>query len=40
MDSHWPDIDEISYLNTYENLSRKFEFHYNLTTKTGILHED
>ena len=24
----------------FENLSRKFKFHYNLTSKTGTLHED
>ena len=38
--SHWTDFDEIWYLSFFENLSRKFKFHYNPTRITGILHED
>jgi len=34
--SHWMDFCEI----WFENLSRKFRFHYNLTRITGNLHED
>jgi len=40
LDSDWKDFYEIWYLNIFENLSKIFKFHYNLTRITGTSHED
>ena len=37
--SHWTDFQDILYLIFFENLSRKFKFHYNLARIAGTLHE-
>ena len=38
---HWMAFHEIWYFtNFFENLPRKFKFHYNMTRITGTLHED
>jgi hypothetical protein len=37
--SHWKDLNEILYLNIFENLSRNFRFHCNMTSITGRLDE-
>jgi len=38
---HWTDFHEFFLFGYFfENLSRKFKFHYNLTKITGTLHED
>jgi len=38
LDSHWTDFHEISKF--FEDLSRKFKSHQNMTPKTGTLLED
>ena len=40
--SDWTDFHQICYFIVFffENLSRKLNFHYNLTRTTGKLHED
>ena len=38
--SHWKDFHYILYRIFFENLSRIFKFHKNLTGKTFTLHED
>jgi len=40
LDSDWTDFYEIWYLNIFENLSKIFKFHYNVTGTTGMSHED
>ena len=38
--SQWTESHYILYLSNFDNLSRKFKFHYNLTGITGTSHED
>ena len=41
LDTHWTDFPEIWYLFVFfENLWRKFKFHWNPIRMTGVLHED
>jgi hypothetical protein len=36
---HWTDFHEIWYWVFFENMTRNFEFHWNLAQRTGTLHE-
>jgi len=40
LDSHWTYLNVILYLTIFENLSKKFKLHYNLTRIMCTLHED